>query len=498
MIRTSPALALFLTFQGLFGLTASGRPWRVADEYEVYFQVQALADRGALDLDDMPPEVPFFGKVGEGQRRFAPYGPGIAFAALPHHALGRGLAGLAGIPRADRAWTVVVAAVTSLATTTWAALAVVGLFAAARAAGATERRALLLAGLLGAATFLWPHATVFFSEPVAAALAIWAAALVLHDRPGAAALLVCALVLVKGTNVILVPALVLLAWLGPGARRVAPEGRSRHAALLVAVGGVAALLVHAGWNEHRFGRASEVGYDWGEMLAPGGPAAPFALSALPRGLFGLLLSPGKSLLLFAPPLLLLAWARPDRRVAPKARMGHIGLVALVAMGGSLLFYGAYMYWEGGYCFGPRHLLPALPLALLPLVRARPPAAAVRAALCAGAVVGFLGTTVSFLEDQAMGETARHGEARQTYYLRVDDAPPGRPRNVYRMGYLPWTSYPRLLAEGRAVESARLHLERTRSLGAPIPAWVPWAVSLPFALPLLLGLHAVRARAGSRR
>ena len=30
----------------------------------------------------------------------------------------------------------------------------------------------------------------------------------------------------------------------------------------------------------------------------------------------------------------------------------------------LPFYGSYMYWEGGYCFGPRHFVPLLPLLLL--------------------------------------------------------------------------------------------------------------------------------------
>jgi len=38
--RARVSLALFLCFQGLFGLTASGRVDRIADEFEVYLQVE--------------------------------------------------------------------------------------------------------------------------------------------------------------------------------------------------------------------------------------------------------------------------------------------------------------------------------------------------------------------------------------------------------------------------------------------------------------------------
>jgi hypothetical protein len=155
----SLALLLFLAFQGLYGLTASGRVSRVADEYEVHSQAESLWERGTQAVDQLPPAA-FFGKVGRDGHQYAPYGPATAFLVLPHHLLGRATAWVAGLrpdPRgAPDPWREVVAAIGSLATATWAALAVAGVFRAARALGADERRAALVAALLGGATFLWP------------------------------------------------------------------------------------------------------------------------------------------------------------------------------------------------------------------------------------------------------------------------------------------------------------------------------------------------------
>mgnify|MGYP001234660816 CR=1 FL=1 len=507
-------LWLFLLFQGLFGLVAAGWPWRVQDEAMVYFQAESLWERGSLALPQVHPER-LFGMLGrDGTSRWAPYGPGVAFAALPHHGLGRALAAAAGVPREPRGvdarggvgpWTVVVGGVTALAGSTWAALAVVGLWAAARAAGAPARRALWVAGLLGAGSYLLSYAGSLYSEPLAAALAAWCAWALLRARPGLAALLLGALGLVKGTNLFLTPALMTLAWLDPD------RPRGRRAAALLFGAAVLTLAAHAGWNERRFGSMAEAGYtqEWLRMLAPGGAPVPFELATLPRGLFGLLLAPGKSLLLFAPPLLLLVpGARARLRGAPR-----LCACAGVALLTGLVVWGSYFYWEGGYCHGPRHLLPALPLLLLPLARGPLPARPARVALVAGAAVGLMGALVSFVEDQALGPDKEH----QDYYriLPPEEVGPGRPLNVYRLGYQPWTRYPgRITAHlsqaeqppGEGLEAARAHLVRLRAAQlrtgvAPIPGWVPWAVWLPFPLLLAAGVlgvrHASRAATGAR-
>lgn len=515
--RPPPALLLFLAFQGLFVLTASGRVTRVADELEVYCQAESLWDHGTQAVDQVPRQA-FFGALGRGGHQYAPYGPATAFLVLPHHALGRAVAAVAGVERAPGGlerlvpWRELVAAITSLATATWAALAVVGLFRAATALGADARRAALAAALLGGATFLWPYGTFFYAEPLSAALLVWFVALHLEGRPLLAATALGAAFLIKSTNLVLAPALALLPAyraLGP-LRPVARDGllRALRAAAPALAATTLAALVHAEWNAWRFGDPTQFGYDWGEQLRPGDAPRPFLLSELPRGLFGLLLSPGKSLLLFAPPLLL---ALPRAR----ALWRHEPAVALAALGAgatSLLLFASYFYWEGGYAFGPRHLLPVLPLLLLPLACGPAPR---RAALVAVVVVGVtvqaLGTTVSFLEDQAMGEDP--GAPATSYYARhaPDDPaiPTGRPLNRYRLDYAPLVSYPRLLARHLAARDAAprygvgldllpLHLSRVRSITDPGARAGPALTTVGWTIPALGLALLLAAGAGLRR
>jgi hypothetical protein len=73
----------------------------------------------------------------------------------------------------------------------------------------------------------------------------------------------------------------------------------------------------------------------------------------------------------------------------------------------LIFYARYTQWEGGYSFGPRYLLPVIPLAALglgPLLAYG--GRVIRRLAYSLAVVGFLvqaiGMSTSFLEDQAKG------------------------------------------------------------------------------------------------
>jgi hypothetical protein len=502
MTRRRAALGVFLLFQGLYALTASGRVSRVADEFEVYCQVESLWERGTQAIDQVPAPM-FFGRRGQGGHRYAPYGPATAFLVLPHHALGRAVAAVVGLapgPGAPDPWREVVTAVTSLATSTWAALCVTATLLAATSLGASLRRALLVALLLGTSTFLWPYATVFYSEPITAALLIIAVALQLEGLVVAAAVALALALLVKSTNLILAPALALL----PAARALAPGEpssadalrRALRAAAPVLVAAAVATFVHSEWNAHRFGDARELGYDWTEQLREGEAPVAFLLAEAHLGLFGLLLSPGKSILLFAPPLLLALARWP----ALLRRERGVALAAAGAGVTALGFYASYFYWEGGYCFGPRHLLPVVPLLLLPLaVGPSPRAASIIICLAIGVPLQLLGAKVSFLEDQALGEDGRN----QRYYEIDETVPRGRPLNRYVMTYSPLATYPRLLARhlrddrvvayGDGLEGSALHLERVRALThGGLPRWLVLLVPAVGVAFVAAGLKTLRS------
>lgn len=498
MKRIGLGLGLCLAFHGLFLLSASGRVNRIADEFEVYLQVESLWDRGSLAIPQVHPRV-FFGKKGRDGAQYAPYGPGLAFLAVPHHALARASAVVLGLPAPVQdsphaqivAWKEWVCAITSLASATWAALAVLGLFRLSLLLGASPGRAALSAALLGGASVLWPYGTVFFSEAAAGAALIWAVVFWLEKRPLLAEAMAVVLFLIKTTNLVFWPALILLA---AGATRPASlrDLIKRTQPFLLA--GIWALAIHLSWNLYRFNNALDFGYAWTEYLGPGATAPKaFLLARLPRGLFGLLLSPGKSIFLFVPPLVLACARLPALRREHPA-LFHAWCAAAAA---SLIVFGSFFHWEGGYCFGPRQLIPLVPLLLAPLALGPSPRrAALAAVILIGVTVQVLGVLVSFKEDQAEGIQNRPPQSR--YYEFTDD-PNASWRISYRMDYSPLASYPPIVKKhlqgepgsgSTGLDLLPLHLLRVRNGGAPIPAVGIALVPLLGLVLLLLGTWVV--------
>jgi hypothetical protein len=89
----------------------------------------------------------------------------------------------------------------------------------------------------------------------------------------------------------------------------------------------------------------------------------------------------------------------------------------------LFFYAKYSQWEGGYCVGPRYLVPALVLFCLALgpvladAEARSRSAVKKTAialLVVGAFVQAMSLATSFMEDQA--SRGRYYDANWTYRL----------------------------------------------------------------------------------
>jgi hypothetical protein len=494
---------LFVCFQALYALTSSGNAFRVPDEFEVYFQTEHLVDAGDLSVPQtliirqprivngrvVGSEPIFYGKFGVDHRPYAPYGPFVAFLAIPHHLVARAVAALAGVKRAPLPggipWVFLVGGLTTLFTATGAALAVAGFHRAALGLGAPPRTALALSLLLGGATVIWVYGVSFYCEGWQAAMMIWAAALLIEARGGArsatayvaiAAGLLTLVGLTKVTGMVFTPAFVLAALAD---RTVQPRTRLQVAATLSA--GIAlAVVLHLIWNAYRFGTPLDFGYDASETV-PHMPPQLFRIADIPRGLVMNLITPGKGLLIWAPPLwLAAASARAFARRQPAAAFG----VAVTGAIG-LIFFAAYLFPEAGYSHGPRTLVPIVPLLLLPAI-ARPIEERSRAAVYACAALGFsialAATSVSFLEDQGLGEDLGAG-ARLAYYERIDP-PPGRAWNRYRLTYVPFLrtlrsgTWPSGDAVGHGLDWFPHHLARARRElpgGSAIPGWLIWAI-----------------------
>jgi hypothetical protein len=256
------------------------------------------------------------------------HGIGLSILGLLPYAAVQASAGAGG--RADALGEAAVSATMPLI----AATLVVATYLLARRLGACAGPALLVALGSVAGTFLLPYTKEFFSEPLAALGIVLAVERALARRSAAAGAGTAVAVLARPQSLVFVPLLLLVVLRRQGAR----------AALAAAapIGAAAALTV--GYNLARFGDPLRFGYQ------DQGFTTPFL-----EGASGLLLHPAKSVLLFAPIVLLVPFAL--------TRLWGADRDAFTLIAGNLAatfaISATWMYWMGGWAWGPRLLIPGL-------------------------------------------------------------------------------------------------------------------------------------------
>ncbi len=356
---------LFLFLLCLYLATSSGHT-SSNDEDEMYYVTQGIVERHSLAL---PPDEAQALAIPRGSARatdgnyYSPYGPLQSILAIPLY-LGGLQAAAAFDPRFDGFITR--AAVTGLpAVATAASAAILALLA--HELGLTRANAVFLGLIYGTATIAWPYARSFWSEPLATLLVVLAAYCAVRGSraPSARAWLLVSLciglaVATRSAMLAAIPPMVVYL-VAASFRSGGATARRRlvRQALGFGAGFVLPACALGAYNLARFGLAWESGNRFGPSFA----AAGVILSDHPlTGLVGLLLSPGKSVLLYSPPLIaaLLAlpafvrWARWEALLVLGLAMAQIGLVAPL------------VFWHGDAAWGPRYLVPAIPFLLLPL------------------------------------------------------------------------------------------------------------------------------------
>ena len=349
---------------------------------EAMYQITA-----GLALDGVP--------WAHGDHAWVKFGLGKPLLDLPLYEVGQGWARLTGadaggLTRFCVAW--LNAGVT--------ALTALVLFAGARRRYGSAP-ALALVGTWLLATPALTYTRLAFAEPISTLL-ILGALLLLWPlepspapgyRPAGRALLLAGLclglaVLVKPANAIYLPLpafyLLWLLW-----RSTPPPAARRplYAALPFGLGLLPGLALTAGYNALRYGTPFTFGYEQEGFTTP-----------LLTGLYGLILSPGKGILWFAPPVVLGViglgvWLRgPD--TGRRAEAALIAGQAAIVLG----FHALWSSWEGNIAWGPRLILPIVPLLLWPLGALAGHATARRAWWVLGAA-GFLVAIPGALIDQ---------------------------------------------------------------------------------------------------
>ena len=354
--------ALFGFFSVFYALTSAGR-LDSADGVVV-----AAASRSLLHGSLAIPSYVGESVVGVGGLSYSRYGIGQSIVELPFAALGTALGHLTH--RADLFdWSV------AFTNTFVTALGGALFYLLLRALGSSQRRGVVLTLIYGLCTLVWPFAKSDFSEPLQTACLIGATLAAVYWRKRneprwllLAGACLAGMILTKALLIIAVPAFSLFLIVSDlsidGGISLHPLRRGEwwlnnlRAQCLLWSGPLVACVITVWLNLARFGSPFDFGY--GRMAHDALFSVP-----VPVGVFGMLFSFNSGLIFYSTPVVLgvLGYKRFVQQRLPEAVL--IGAVCAVF----LVFYGGYYYWAGQAAFGPRYIVPLVPLLLLPAVYA---------------------------------------------------------------------------------------------------------------------------------
>jgi len=344
------SFSIFLFFAGLYLLTLRGTHESV-DDIPRYNLTISLMTEGTIEI---PPSVMAAATTVDG-RVYGKYGIGLSLVLAPLWLAGEGAARIAPEPLL-RVMERPIIFMMSTANQWLGAAACAVLFLIVARVGFRERTALLIALAAGLGSMLWLNAQTSFENILGVLLIGIVVVALIGEGPlgwGAAAAAGAAMGYIFLTRwadgwIFLPGAIGLLA---TRLRRARPIATPAVAFALPLVAGVGLAMLY---NYVRFSNPFELGYD----------DINTSWRYLPRGLFGFLFSPAKSIFVFTP-LLIAAIAS----FGPLWRRLGGGLRAAAffwLVGAPPVAYSCFETWDGGWCFGPRYLLPSVVLAMVAL------------------------------------------------------------------------------------------------------------------------------------
>ncbi len=390
--RARPLTAVLLLGVAVFALLLVVVPGSIMESDG---QSMVQVTHSIIERFDFTVSAPLYGQLngvrGVDGLLYSKYGPGQSLAAAPLYLLGKAAALV--LPAYYRPEAAIMAASTLTALAT--ALTAMLVMLAAVALGATQRGAVVLSLIYAFCTPALVYATQWFSEPLTGCLVLASFYALLRAR---------GVSLIKGQGLLRVAGVAMAATVAtrPDALLLMPpllvygvftgESRQRlRRAVMILAPLLFTLAALAFFNQSRFGSPFETGYGRDNIYTQMDMHPVRSVQAFFVAIYGLLLSPGKGLLEYVPVVLflplgaLLLWRR--RRNAEVVVIGAVAAIALVVHADVLI------RWVGGWSWGPRFLMPVLPLLLLllaPLVGHKAPGGRLlRGGLGALAVLGLL-------------------------------------------------------------------------------------------------------------
>ncbi len=345
--RTPPA---FLTLSTLFGfflvafLSVSSGIIASSDGVTIFNVTEALVERGEIAVkgDNVAARV--------GGKLYSRYGIGLSLAAIPFYLLGKAMT-LFSPAHLD---PLVLKGAVSITNAAIGALACILLFLAALRLGYSHGVAFLLTVAFAFSTFFVVYATKsFLTQPLETLSMLGSIYHLIRSRgdgirrrPSYAGLFAGVGILTKWFFVINLPILTVYLLI------TSVRGRRVRDLVFFSIPVGMAFALGLGYNYMRFGSVWQAGY--AGILSFSTP--------LFVGLYGLLLSSGKSLFLYAPITLLgVASLKPFAKDRKYEMWLFLGLLLV-----NLLVVSKFYDWSGEGAWGPRYLTLVLPCLILPI------------------------------------------------------------------------------------------------------------------------------------
>ena len=320
-----------------------------SDENAIFLLTESIVTRGTLDV---PPNIIGNGSMFGG--KFYIWAEiGEALLAIPFYVAGKLVTFV--LPLSENLRLLALKAIVSTMNAFFGALLAVVLYRSLRKFSATVRTAMFLSLTMCFGTFLFPYLKTIMRDAQLALLLLGSVYCLFAFRHSLrirwlvyAGICAAFGVLNKMVFVLNVPFLAL--YLIVVARK---ENISQLKSIFFfSLPFIGTVIIMAAYNYLRFHNFFESGYH-------GGTSFPTPLFV---GVFGLLLSPGKGLFLFAPITILLLWS--VKLFFKKFCEEALLLSSLVIA--NVLLYAKYIAWGGDGSWGPRYLVTILPLLIIPL------------------------------------------------------------------------------------------------------------------------------------
>ena len=333
---------IFLFFLSLYLLTMGGHPYST-DGMVIYKLTKSIIENQSISID-VAGSI-----IGENGRFYSKYGIGQSLLAMPLFILGKLVAGF--FPPAFE-FPITVCVMFSYNSVV-SALLCVFIYLLCIKMGYSEKISTITTLLTGLTTMIFPYARYFYTHPSTTLCFILTIYFLYNYKISGninnvliAGIFQGLAVLIKPVSIIIIPAFI--------GYILAIKKNNREWIVFLSPVLLTICFVFC-YNFFRFGNILEFGY--GEH---GFTFSNFLL----KGLFGLTLSTGRGIFVYNP-FLIMSVISFHWFIKRHEYEGYLFLSIILIY---VLFYAKWIYWHGGESWGPRYLIPIIPLMSIPIAQ----------------------------------------------------------------------------------------------------------------------------------